>query len=580
MSAAEKSLPVMVAAPAPHEEEARVYIRPNLNRDASALMGMLLVVITYHIQHPTLLFRAQFGRSFRGDSLQEAVSIALLLAIALMVDSWRKWWQDRHQPLGQLRIALVTVVILYAAHNLLAIWQQTNLFFDAYSLTPEFLEDAFREEAYLQPVKALNGMALFTGAALASVVFLWSPWEYLRQPLIWIIRAVMGLAALLLIFAAYQDQHPIMPVHRSDQLALMLIIGVSSLITHTIFLKPVEILVYPYGRLKTFTSFVVLLYAILIFSEDNFFADFYEVSSYGELVSATGLHDALRAFDYNAMFAGAALISILYIMSPWERLPIYFSTIRSNILPLAVAVGTIIFWERAIDLFEIEAFLLPKPSVIWTEFKEEYPKLVAAGWFTFQNALLGFLAGCTAGVLTGIVSARFTHFSRAILPLAIAANSIPMIAFAPIANFWFGVTSINSKIAIVAVLCYFPSMISTVRGLTSVQPIQLELMRSYAATEFEIFRALRIPTALPLIFSALKLCTTLAMIGAIVSEFFGGSLAGLGYRIREDAALFRFPASWSAILVASLFGISFYMLVSALERAAMPWYRSFRDEAG
>jgi NitT/TauT family transport system permease protein len=156
---------------------------------------------------------------------------------------------------------------------------------------------------------------------------------------------------------------------------------------------------------------------------------------------------------------------------------------------------------------------------------------------------------------------------------------VPIIAFAPIANFWFGVTSPNSKIAIVAVLCYFPAMISTVRGLTSVDTTQLELMQSYAATEVDIFRRLRIPNALPFMFSAFKLATTLSMIGAIVAEFFGGSLSGLGYRIREDAVLFRFPESWSAIIIASLFGISFYVLISALERAAMPWYRSFRSES-
>jgi NitT/TauT family transport system permease protein len=205
--------------------------------------------------------------------------------------------------------------------------------------------------------------------------------------------------------------------------------------------------------------------------------------------------------------------------------------------------------------------------------------MLAGGWFTFLNAFKGFMVGCGLGVLTGILSARFSRFSTAILPLAIAANSVPIIAFAPIANFWFGVTSPNSKVAIVAVLCYFPAMISTVRGLTSVDPTQLELMRSYAATEVDIFRRLRIPNALPFMFSAFKLATTLSMIGAIVSEFFGGSLAGLGYRIREDAALFRFPESWAAIIVASLFGISFYLLISAFERAAMPWYQSFRSES-
>src|SRR5690606_11300322 len=110
-----------------------------------------------------------------------------------------------------------------------------------------------------------------------------------------------------------------------------------------------------------------------------------------------------------------------------------------------VAFATLVLWEFLVNYFEIKQFLLPRPSVIWETFKEDYDKLVASGWLTFQNAFFGFLAGCTAGVLTGVISARFSNFSRAVMPLAIAANSIPIIAFAPIANFWFGVTSIYSK---------------------------------------------------------------------------------------------------------------------------------------
>ena len=182
--------------------------------------------------------------------------------------------------------------------------------------------------------------------------------------------------------------------------------------------------------------------------------------------------------------------------------------------------------------------------------------------------------------MTGIFSSRkgFTNFSKALMPLAIAANSVPIIAFAPIFNTWFGALNPQSKIAIVAVLTYFPAMISTVKGLNSVDYRSLELMRSYAATEMEIFRKLRFPNALPFIFSALKVATTLAMIGAIVSEYFGGSTKGLGYRIREDAQLFRYPESWSAIIIAALLGILFYMVVSAVERATMPWHISFREE--
>jgi NitT/TauT family transport system permease protein len=162
--------------------------------------------------------------------------------------------------------------------------------------------------------------------------------------------------------------------------------------------------------------------------------------------------------------------------------------------------------------------------------------------------------------------------------VAIAVNAVPILALAPIFNNWFGALNSASKIAIVAVSGYFPSMISTVRGLTSADALSLELMKSYAASQWEMFRKLRLPSALPFIFSALKVGTTLAMIAAIVSEYFGGSTAGLGYRIRDDAGLFKYPDAWSAIFVAALYGIIFYMVVSVVERALMSWHVSFREK--
>jgi len=231
-----------------------------------------------------------------------------------------------------------------------------------------------------------------------------------------------------------------------------------------------------------------------------------------------------------------------------------------------------------LTVFNVQQFLLPKPTVIVAKLLTIYDQLVTVGWNTLQNAAWGFICGCGLGILTGMLSARFTDFSKALMPLAIAANSVPIIAFAPIFNTWFGALNPSSKVAIVAVLTYFPAMISTVKGLNAVDYRSLELMRSYAATEWEIFRKLRLPNALPFIFSSLKVATTLSMIGAIVSEFFGGSTKGLGYRLAQDAQLFRYPEAWASIIVAALLGIFFYMVVSAVERAMMPWHISFREE--
>ncbi|MDX2160900.1 MAG: ABC transporter permease [bacterium] len=279
-----------------------------------------------------------------------------------------------------------------------------------------------------------------------------------------------------------------------------------------------------------------------------------------------------------AILEWLALCAVAVFWQPWTRLSLYRQVVSRQSAPLIVAVLVLAGWEVLITAFSIQEFLLPRPSVIGTAFAETYPRLISAGWNTFQNAFWGFVVGCGAGIVSGIIAARFGAFSRALLPVAIMINAIPIIALAPIFNNWFGALNAASKIAIVAVLTYFPTMISTVKGLTSVDALSLELMTSYAAAPLETFRKLRLPSALPYIFSALKVATTLSMIAAIVSEYFGGSTAGLGYKIRDDAGLFKYPEAWASILMASLFGILFYVVVSAVERALMRWHPSFREK--
>jgi len=165
------------------------------------------------------------------------------------------------------------------------------------------------------------------------------------------------------------------------------------------------------------------------------------------------------------------------------------------------------------------------------------------------------------------------------MPFAIAANSVPILAFAPIVNNWFGVDSRLSKMIIVAVIIFFPMMINTVRGLTLVNPAALELMRSYAASDYEILTKLRLPNALPYMFNGFKVAASLSMIGAVVSEFFGGNRSALGVFITQEAALFRFENSWSAIIIACVVGITFYLVILAVERLSIPWHVSFRESS-
>jgi len=219
-------------------------------------------------------------------------------------------------------------------------------------------------------------------------------------------------------------------------------------------------------------------------------------------------------------------------------------------------------------------FLLPKPSAISTALWDNRHVLWTAGWFTFKEAVGGFVIGSGAGIAVALVLARWRRLGGAIMPYAIAANAVPIIAFAPIMNAWFGVLNPHSKMAIAAVLCFFPVLVNTLRGLTSVRPESIELMRSYAASEIDVFRRVRIPSALPFVFTGLKVATVLAMIGAIVGDYFGGSIQALGVQIENSISLFDFPLGWAAIVVASAFGLAFYVAIGIAERLTTAWHPS------
>lgn len=244
---------------------------------------------------------------------------------------------------------------------------------------------------------------------------------------------------------------------------------------------------------------------------------------------------------------------------------------------LVVFVLAIILWEAFVLVFDIQNFLLPRPTRIAVTFIELFDRLVHIGWFTTKEALGGFAIGTISGILVALATARWTTASETLLPFAIAANSVPIIAFAPILNNWFGIDNPLAKMMIVAVIVFFPVMINTVRGLTLVDPAALELMRSYAAGEFQILFRLRLPNALPYMFNAFKVSAALSMIGAVVSEYFGGNRSALGVFITQEAAQFRFDNAWAAIIVACIVGITFYLIIITLERLIIPWHASLRE---
>ena len=248
------------------------------------------------------------------------------------------------------------------------------------------------------------------------------------------------------------------------------------------------------------------------------------------------------------------------------------------VVVFALGIG---LWQGLTTLFDVQTFLLPKPSDIATAFWDDKSELWDAAVYTFKEAAGGFAIGSGLGIVAALLLARFRVIGVGLLPIAVAANAVPIIAFAPITNNWFGLLNPVSKMAIAAVLCFFPTMINTMRGLTSVHPSSIELMRSYAGGELAIFRRVRVPSALPFMFTGLKVAAVLSMIGAIVGEYFGGPTNALGVSILNDSQLFDFPRAWAGIGLASAFGIAFYGAVALVEHLTTGWApsaRSFRSE--
>ena len=243
---------------------------------------------------------------------------------------------------------------------------------------------------------------------------------------------------------------------------------------------------------------------------------------------------------------------------------------------LAVFGLGMLAWQWLLPLLGVERYLLPPLSDVLQAFWESRTDLLEAGWITFKEAFGGFVLGCSLAFGSALCLARWRPLGSALMPYMIAANAVPIVAFAPITNAWFGTLSPWSKVVIAAVLCFFPVLVNTLRGLTSVRPESLELMRSYAAPERVTFARVRIPNSLPFVFSALKIASVLAMIGAVVGDYFGGSTEALGVQIVSAVSLAQYETAWAAILVASAIGIAFYATIAVVERIVLSWHPSIR----
>ncbi|WP_408033421.1 ABC transporter permease [Tranquillimonas rosea] len=245
-------------------------------------------------------------------------------------------------------------------------------------------------------------------------------------------------------------------------------------------------------------------------------------------------------------------------------------------VPLLFGLTLLVLWEMVVRLFGVPAVILPPPSAIGARIGAEVPTLWEDFVQTFlRGALTGYVLGCGAALLTAVAIDRSPFLQRGLLPVGNFIAALPIVGTAPILVMWFGFDW-ESKAAVVVVMVFFPMLVNTVAGLAATDAMQRDLMKTYAAGYWPTLLKLRLPAAMPFVFNGLKICTTLALIGAIVAEFFGSPTRGMGFRISTEVGRLSLDMVWAEITVAALAGSAFYGAVALAERRVTFWHPSQR----
>ncbi len=245
-------------------------------------------------------------------------------------------------------------------------------------------------------------------------------------------------------------------------------------------------------------------------------------------------------------------------------------------VPLIFGLTILVLWEGLVRGFNVPSVLLPPPSMIWVRLINSVPILAADFRQTFlKSVLTGYAMGCGLGFAVAILIDRSPFLQKGLLPLGNFVSALPVIGVAPIMVMWFGFDW-QSKVAVVIIMTFFPMLVNTVQGLSAASHMERDLMRTYAASWWQTLVKLRLPAAWPFIFNALKINSTLALIGAIVAEFFGTPIVGMGFRISTEVGRMNVDMVWAEIAVAALAGSAFYGAVALLERMVTFWHPSVR----
>ncbi len=247
------------------------------------------------------------------------------------------------------------------------------------------------------------------------------------------------------------------------------------------------------------------------------------------------------------------------------------SRLRGIWPPVLIAVIVIGAWQLLVVVRNIPPYLLPSPGLIASNFFKDVSLMWGAAFYTGTSALLGLMFGTFLGLLAALLAQRFIIVNNIVTPLAAGLAAVPIIALTPILNNMFNITSRTPRVLITAIIVFFPIFVNVIRGLVDVQPVQLELMKSMNATPRKVLRILRIPNAIPFFFTGMKIAAPLAVIAALVAEYFGGPQEGLGSRIASNAANTAYGRAWAYVFAAIITGLLFYVIVLLAEKWVAPW---------
>ncbi|MDE4139641.1 MULTISPECIES: ABC transporter permease [Rhodobacterales] len=276
------------------------------------------------------------------------------------------------------------------------------------------------------------------------------------------------------------------------------------------------------------------------------------------------------------VFAALVWIAGWWINSRLANSPAAKTQAVKLAVPLIFGVTVLIVWELLVRGLEVSMVILPAPSLIAARFATSIPILWQDFSQTFiKGALSGYIMGCVAALLMAVAVDRSDFLRRGLLPVGNFVAALPIVGTAPILVMWFGFDW-QSKAAVVVVMVFFPMLVNTVAGLRETSAMQRDLMQTYAASYWQSFFKLRLPAALPFIFNGLKISTTLALVGAIVAEFFGSPTVGMGFRISTSVGQLALDMVWAEILVAALAGSAFYGVIALVEKTLTFWHPSQR----